>query len=94
VVQSGEISPQEGFQLDFLECGADIAIGGGVAGAGKSFALILEPLFHVQRRGFNAVYFRRTTPEILAPGALWEESQAIYQRPQFRGIPNKSLPRS
>lgn len=35
---------QERFQRDFIGTGADIAIGGRAAGAGNSYALLLEAL--------------------------------------------------
>jgi predicted phage terminase large subunit-like protein len=68
---------------------ADIAIFGGSAGSGKSFSLLLEPLRHVQRvKGFDAVIFRRTSPEITNAGGLWDESYKIY--PQLNAHSNES----
>ncbi len=40
------IAPQPGPQTRFLRTSADIAIYGGAAGGGKSWALLLEPLRH------------------------------------------------
>jgi predicted phage terminase large subunit-like protein len=49
--------------------------------------LILEPLRHVGRvANFTAVFFRRTTPQITNPGALWDESLNFY--PRVGGIPH------
>src|SRR5690606_2185861 len=59
-----EIRTQRGFQEEFLSTPADIAIGGGAAGAGKSFALLLEAARHVGVRGYGATIFRRTYPQI------------------------------
>lgn len=74
-----EIRPQEGFQMDFLSTPADIAIGGGAAGAGKTFALLLEPLRHINTvKGFGGVIFRRTSPQIRAEGGLWDASTNLY----------------
>lgn len=74
-----ELKPQEGPQRDFLESQANIAIYGGAAGSGKSFALLLEPLYHVQDvANFAAVVFRRTTVQIRMPGGLWDESLTVY----------------
>jgi hypothetical protein len=54
---------------------ADICIYGGAAGGGKTVGLILEPLRHVGRvANFTAAFFRRTTPQITNPGALWDET--------------------
>lgn len=76
---SVEIRPQPGPQTQFLATSADIAIYGGAAGGGKSYALLLEPLRHVQTRGFGAVIFRRTSPQIRNQGGLWDKSIEIYQ---------------
>lgn len=74
------ISPQSGFQENFARSNADIVIGGGAAGVGKTFALLMEPLYYYQNPKFGGVYFRRTTPEITAEGALWDEANNIYSR--------------
>ncbi len=80
--------PQEGFQKKFLSSPADIVIGGGAAGAGKTFALTLEMLRNVNEKGFSALGFRRTYRQVTAPGGLWDETQKIY--PLFGGKPNSS----
>jgi predicted phage terminase large subunit-like protein len=72
------ISPQEGPQSDFLQCPADIAIYGGGAGGGKSFALLLDPLYQHDNPEFNGIIFRRSTTQIRNPGGLWDESLKLY----------------
>lgn len=72
------IRPQPGPQEAFLGSPADIAIFGGAAGGGKSFALLLEPLRHINHPGFGAVIFRRTSPQIRNEGGLWDESEGLY----------------
>lgn len=74
------IKPQEGYQMKFLSSKADIAIGGGAAGVGKTFSLLLEPLRHKDIKGFGTVCFRRTSPQIKAEGALWDTSLGIYTK--------------
>jgi predicted phage terminase large subunit-like protein len=72
------ISPQPGPQMAFLATPADIAIYGGAAGGGKTWALLMEPLRHVANPDFGAVVFRRTTVQVRNPGGLWDESAKLY----------------
>lgn len=46
---------------------------------------MLEPARHLHQRGFGAVIFRRTYPQIMAEGGLWDESANIY--PWIGGTP-------
>ncbi len=74
-----EIRPQEGPQEHFLSTPADIAIYGGAAGGGKSFALLMEPLRHVTRNAeFAAVLFRRTLADAKKPGGTWDQTVRMY----------------
>ncbi|MGA0540717.1 phage terminase large subunit [Neotabrizicola sp. VNH66] len=72
------IRPQEGPQTAFLASPADIAIYGGGAGGGKTWALLMEPLRHAGNADFGAVFFRRTTVQIRNEGGLWDESVKLY----------------
>ena len=83
------IRPQPGPQSTFLSSPADIAIYGGSAGGGKTWALLLEPLRHVGNRQFGAVIFRRETPQIRNKGGLWDESTALY--PLVGATPRESV---
>lgn len=73
------IKPQEGYQMMALSSPADIVIGGGAAGVGKTFCLLLEPLRHINTPNFGAVIFRRTSPMIRAEGGLWDASNKLYK---------------
>jgi predicted phage terminase large subunit-like protein len=73
-----ELRPQPGPQEKFLKSDADVAIYGGAAGSGKSFALLLEQIYDAENPGFRSVIFRRTIPMIRLPGGLLDTSQQIY----------------
>ena len=77
------LKPQSGPQTAFLASPADIAIYGGAAGGGKTWALLMEPLRHLANPGFGAVIFRRTTVQVRNEGGLWDESERLY--PPFGG---------
>jgi predicted phage terminase large subunit-like protein len=72
------IKPQPGPQQNFLASAADIAIYGGGAGGGKTWALLLEPLRHRANPKFQAVIFRRNLVQVTNPGGLWDESAKLY----------------
>jgi len=76
---TNDIKAQPGQQEKFLSTSADIAIYGGAAGCGKSFALLLEPLRHIENKDFGAVFFRRTSPQITTEGGLWDTAKSLYK---------------
>lgn len=86
------IRPQSGPQTAFLSSPADIAIYGGSAGGGKTWALLMEPLRHCSNRGFGAVFFRRTLVQVRNEGGLWDESEKLYPhlQAQPRSAPDLS----
>ena len=73
-----DIRPQPGYQEASLSSSADILIGGGAAGAGKTFGLLMDPLRYIDKPTFGAMIFRRTTPQIDNVGGLWEKSGEMY----------------
>jgi len=77
------LEPQPGPQDDFLNTAAEIAIYGGAAGGGKSYALLLSPLAYKNFKEFGAVIFRRDFAQIFSEGALWDEAGKMYG--QIRG---------
>src|SRR3954471_14811538 len=72
------IPPPAGPQTTFLSSPADIAIYGGAAGGGKTWALLMEPLRHVSNPAFGAVFFRRNLTQVRNEGGLWDESEKLY----------------
>lgn len=83
------IRPQPGPQEAFLASPADIAIYGGAAGGGKSWALLAEAARHIDVRGYAAVLFRRTTVQVRNAGGLWDESSKLY--PLLGGEPRENV---
>lgn len=73
-----EIVPQDGFQMKFLSSKADIVFGGSGAGVGKTWTLLIETVRHINKPNFNAVFFRRETPQITNPGGLMDASKQIF----------------
>lgn len=83
-----EIAAQEGPQSAFLESKADIAIFGGGAGGGKSYALLLEILRHFHNSKFTSIIFRRNSTHIRNPGGLWDSSMQLYS--PLGGVPKQA----
>lgn len=74
--------------MEFLTCPADIIIGGGAAGAGKTVALLIDAARHADVDGYGAIIFRVSFPQIMMQGGLWDESQNVF--PIIGGMPNTS----
>lgn len=74
------VVPHDGPQRAFLDSDADIVVYGGGAGGGKTWGLLLAPLYRgdVDVPRFGAVVFRRTYPDIFATGSLWDEAQMHF----------------
>ncbi len=72
------IKPQPGPQERFLASSADIAIYGGAAGGGKTYAILMEPLRYKDVKGYRAVIFRNNYMQISVSGGLWDESLSMY----------------
>ncbi len=85
------LKPQEGPQETFLSTSADIAIYGGAAGGGKTYALLLEAARHTNNPKFGAVIFRRQSIQITQEGGLWDSSYEVYGG--IKGTVPKTSPR-
>lgn len=85
MAEAKPIRPQEGPQEVFLASPADIAIYGGAAGGGKTWAILLEAIRHVSNPNYGATIFRRNSTQIRNEGGLWDESEGLY--PAIGGHP-------
>lgn len=85
------LRPQEGPQEKFLATPADIAIYGGAAGGGKTYALLLEAARHIGNPKFGSVIFRRQSIQITQEGGLWDSSFEVYGG--LKGALPKTSPR-
>lgn len=81
-----EFRAQEGPQELFLSSPADIVVYGGAAFGGKTFGLLMEAGRYTDVPGFSCTIFRRSIPQIMNQGALWDESFEIY--PYLGGTPS------
>jgi predicted phage terminase large subunit-like protein len=72
------ITPQDGPQKAFMSTTADVAGYGGAAGGGKTWCCLAEPLRFLPLGLFGAVIFRRSMPEVMAEGGLWDEARQMY----------------
>jgi predicted phage terminase large subunit-like protein len=73
-----ELRPQAK-QEAFLASSADLTIFGGSAFVGKTWSLLLEPLYHVHNPEFGAVFFRRTYARVTQEGGMLDESARLYR---------------
>lgn len=81
------IGPQDGAQMAMFTSPADIVVGGGAAGGGKTVWLLLEAARHVHVKDYTAIVFRRQYNDIVGPGGLWDTSEEIYKA--LSGTPNR-----
>jgi hypothetical protein len=72
------IGPQAGPQSAILSTSADIAIYGGAAGGGKTYALLLDSLRGIEDKAWKPVIFRRTYKQIKAANGLWDKACELY----------------
>jgi len=78
-LKHNDIIPQIGMQEAVLLSDSDITICGGSRGGGKSFALILDPLYDINRSNFTAIFFRKETGELEKGGGLYDKASQIYK---------------
>lgn len=79
-IPTNGLRPQPGPQELFLSVKCDIAIYGGAAGGGKTYALLLEAARNIDNPDYGGVIFRRDAVQITNEGGLWDTSQKIYAK--------------
>ena len=67
---------QKGGQTDMLASPADISIVGGGRGGGKSYVLLMNPLYDIHKANFRAIIFRKELDDL---SDLVNTSAEIYQ---------------
>ena len=84
------IRPQRRQEI-VLSNGCDVQLFGGSSGGGKTFTILMSPLrWLLTIPEFYGVIFRRTTPQITAPGGLWDAAIKLYGNfPQLRIISSR-----
>jgi hypothetical protein len=86
--------PNPGPQTDFLASTEDQVFYGGARGGGKSYGMLVDPLYHCDKAAHRALILRRTMPELrdliakshqLYPkafrGAKWREQEKEWRFP-------------
>ena len=82
------LAPQPGFQSSFIASPAEVVIGGGSAGCGKTFALLYIPMVLYPRvPNVSATIFRREYKQIETAGGIWKKSVEVYN-----GLPEPIRP--
>lgn len=86
--------PNPGPQTDFLSSMEDQVFYGGARGGGKSYALLVDPLYHCDKKAHRGLILRRSMPELrdliakshtlykaAFPGAKWREQEKEWRFP-------------
>lgn len=75
------VIPQEGFQENVLINPADIKIIGGKRGAGKTFVMLLSPMYYSDNANYSCHGFRREEDDIKR--GLWKECKILFQKEAY-----------
>ena len=74
------IAPQEGKQELAINIDADVILLAGSAGSAKSFTLLMRILRYIDDPHFDAVFLRRTMPQIKGQGGMWDNAKDLYNK--------------
>ena len=67
-------------QQDFLASTSTVTLYAGSAGAGKTFALVLNMVKFAAMQNSTIICFRRTSTQIRSPGSVWQEASKIFKQ--------------
>jgi hypothetical protein len=77
-LKEGDIMAQEEFQEPVLLSEANLILIGGSRGSGKSFSLVLDPLYDTHNPNFAAIFFRKQLSEV--EKGLYAEGMKMYPK--------------
>jgi len=80
-------------QMQFLASDSDITLYSGSAGAGKTFAIILNLVKYAMLENTTAVVFRRTSTQLRSGGGIWQEAVTVFKKMFGKGavVRNRDL---
>ena len=67
-------------QEQFLSSESTITLYSGSAGAGKTFAIILNLVKLILKKNSTIVVFRRTSTELRQGGGIWQETTSVFRK--------------
>ena len=67
-------------QEQFLASDSTITLYSGSAGAGKTFAIILNIVKFMLRKNSTIACFRRNSTQIRSGGGIWQEATMVFRR--------------
>jgi len=67
-------------QEQFLASKSTITLYSGSAGAGKTFALVMNMVKFAAMKNSTIICFRRTSTQIRSPGSVWQEATGIFSK--------------
>jgi hypothetical protein len=74
------LAPASVPQQQFLASDSTITLYSGSAGAGKTFAIILNLVKFAIQDNSTIVVFRRTSTQLRQNGGIWQEASGIFKR--------------
>lgn len=74
------LAPASVPQEQFLASTSTITLYAGSAGAGKSFAIVLNMVKFAAKKNSTIICFRRTSTQLRAPGSIWSEATKVFSQ--------------